>query len=620
MLKIVTLANIEESVLALREKEYLSLDCETTGLRLHQGDKPFSIAIGDSEDQYYFNCLDYGDGSPKLHMEHLYELYPLFNDGLKKWFMHNAKFDLKCLELCGFQVKGRVWCTMTMARVLDSDLEKGKFNLGFQAGRLGYEKDDRVKEYLTKVLKQKNKSLDYTKAPFNLIMPYACKDIEITHVLGLHQVEQLRVQNDTLVIPKKRDNKSTTDNEIDLLRVVYDMENRGVKIDKEYCLKAMENSKEICLRAMSDFKEITGKDFLVSPVLFKEVFKDEKENWVYGKRTAKKGEVNPQFDAEGLKRLKNPAARSIELYRNGKTIQNFFTGFLRNIDSDNVLHGNFSQHGATTGRFTSSSPNLQNLRREDEDSQSEEISVRRAIVPRHGNVFHMLDYDQMEYRLILHYVASRGYSEDAGVMKLIKDVRERGVDIHQATADITGLSRKAAKTLNFALLYGSGIKLMAENLRKNLGNPNLTEDDARKAKHKLFKEIPEIIDFVEYASNRVKKDKYLVNWLGRCIRIADKDKSYRATNYLIQSGCASIMKKAMVEVDEYLKDKQTKIVLTIHDELVLEGPPDEAKVVVPWVKAIMETVFESKYLPLTCGIEHSATSLADKKEGIYGHQ
>lgn len=223
----------------------------------------------------------------------------------------------------------------------------------------------------------------------------------------------------------------------------------------------------------------------------------------------------------------------------------------------------------------------------------------------------MIDYDQMEYRLMLNYAASlpSHLVQKNGVLALIEDILG-GKDVHQATADLAGISRKQAKTANFALLYGSGNKLMADRL-------GISEAEAKGIRRAIFDAAPEVEILIRKVMGVAEKRGFVVNWFGRRCNISDSDKSFRGPNYLIQGGCADIVKVAMNDCALYLSDFETNMVLTIHDELVFEGPRAEAQVVIPVVKTIMETIYSSKHLPLTCGVDHSTLSLADKKEGIY---
>jgi DNA polymerase-1 len=360
------------------------------------------------------------------------------------------------------------------------------------------------------------------------------------------------------------------------------------------------------VQAKETFAKITGEPFKDSTLVYQRVFQADKDRWVYGAETPT-GKKNPSFDSDVLATFQNPAAKCVLDWRKAKSDANYYHGFLYEADRAGVIHASFNQHIAATGRFSSSNPNLQNLTKDEDVGLSSEFVVRRAIIPRPGNVFHMLDYDQMEYRLMLDYAAR--FANDAdGVLALIAKVLA-GLDVHQATADVAQIDRRSAKTVNFATLYGSGIK----NLSGRLG---VTEQRARDIRDSIFRAAPEIRQFIRRVSDTAEKRGYIVNWFGRKCSFPDATYSYRAPNYIIQGGCADIVKVAMNKIHAYLQPYQTKLVLMIHDELVLEGPPAEGPLVIPEVKRIMENVYPHRFLPLTCDVEHSYRSLADKVKGV----
>lgn len=604
---LVTNSTIYDVVAKLAKKEVLCLDTETTGLKPYHGDRAFSIIIGDDKEQYYFNLKDYEDETPVVGTGPLALL--LAKEGIR-WVMHNAKYDIAILEQSGLKIKGEVWCTLTNARLVYSEVNPK--SLAYYGEKLGYPKDDGPTEYLKKELKLKKSEYDFTLVPPEIIIPYGCRDVEVTYRLYLSQVATLKKQNEKYSAKEvHKTQREVLANEIELLRTVRQMEKKGVKINVEFCRQAIEWCQFNMSTAEAEFESLSGHPFKKSGKLFQEIFADEKNKWIYGKPTAKKGAINPKFDSGVLKTLQNPVAKTVLAYSEAKANINFYNGFILQADASDLIHTQFNQAGTATGRFSSSSPNLQNLTKAEDEALKEKFTVRRAIVPRDDNVFHLIDYSQMEYRLMLHYAASlpSRYLQKDGVLKLISEVNA-GKDVHQATADLAGISRKQAKTANFALLYGSGNKLMADRL-------GITEDEAKGIRRAIFDAAPEVEELIRQVMSVAEKRGFVTNWFGRRCDIREKEKSYRGPNYLIQGGCADIVKIAMNRCARLLRDYETDMVLSIHDEIVFEGPKDESLVVIPKVKHIMETVFTSKHLPLTCGVDHSTVSLADKKEGIY---
>jgi DNA polymerase-1 len=209
----------------------------------------------------------------------------------------------------------------------------------------------------------------------------------------------------------------------------------------------------------------------------------------------------------------------------------------------------------------------------------------------------MFDYDQVEYRMLLDY---------AKATKLINLVLG-GLDVHSATAELCGITRSQAKAVNFGNVYGQGDRSLAESLKMSIS-------DAREIKRQILAEAPEVDDFLRRVKDRARTKRLIYNWLGRPYRFPYKEMSYKAPNTLIQGGAADIIRVAMNVCRDYLLSSKakTRMVMSIHDELVFEVPEGEEHEVEK-IKGLMENVFPYKYLPLTCGVEYSEKSLADKE-------
>lgn len=593
----------------------MSLDTETTGLRPYHGDKLFSVIIATSDrDSFYFNFKDYPALPPGnlLLYTHLLGLGQLFSDADKKWYLHNALFDLSMLAVEGLELAGTVHCTQVAARVVFND--HFKYDLASCAERIGYEKDDTVERYIeehrlwtyTSADKpgQREKLKHYDRVPFELIVPYGERDATITFALGQSQEKALEKIDEDPSNSKLPPMRNILKNERRLSHTIYRMERLGVRIDRPYCVRAACYESDRAQKAVSLFKKETGKDFLASGKLFSVIFESEKDKWVY----TEKG--NPSFESDVLKTFENPAAKAILEYRDAKSRSDFYKGFLWHADRDDVIHPHFNPGGAATGRFTSSGPNFQNLTAEEGEELEEEFVVRRAIIPRPGYIFIMPDYDQMEYRMMFDQ-ACRLWGHETN---LVKKIKYEGLDPHQATADlVTGmgrmvLTRGKAKNGNFAELYGSGLDTLAATIKG-------TRSEALALKSALREAAPEVRNYVDYVTGVARSQCVVRNWAGRRNYCQDKNLAYKFTNYVIQGGCADVNKMALNQIDEYLRGRRSRLVLTIHDENPLEVHESELGNVPLRVKQIMESIYPHKYLPLTCGIEWSDKSLGDKKKG-----
>lgn len=200
---IVSEENLQETVKSLAQKPRLALDTETFGLAWE--DKMFSLIIGDSDEQFYFNFLSQPDhlGAPPpvvLDKSDVFEtLKDLFSREDILWFMHNSKFDLQRLGLEGSSINGVVHDTEVVARILRND-HMG-YSLEEVAARYGFEKDPKVEEYITEHglytqvqipgKKKRDKLKHFNLVPFPIIYPYGCRDVEVTYKVGVRQLNEL---------------------------------------------------------------------------------------------------------------------------------------------------------------------------------------------------------------------------------------------------------------------------------------------------------------------------------------------------------------------------------------------------------------------------------------------
>ena len=593
---IVTRNNFLEIRNKFLEPGYFGLDTETTGLR--ENDELFSFAMADDKESYYFNFMEY-DGLNELYVlktEHLKYFREIFLHPASTWFMHNAKFDMKMMHREGIKFGGTVHCTQAQERVLKNNYFGNRpYSLDSCAKRRGHEKDSAVEKYITKhklfkkiLIPGKKKAFQeryYYKVPIEIMQKYCEKDALLTREIGMDQLKKFMPMRNT-----SYDIMNVVRNERKLTKTLFTMERRGLKIDRAYVEKGLKYEIRAAKAATNKFEEISGAEWSDSSIYLGKIFDTLGEPYP---RT-KKG--NPSFAKESLEGMETPLAQIIKDIRvHEKYAGTYYSSFLH-YSVEDTLHAEAVQGGTEHGRMSYREPNLQNVPKEEKDGL--EFYVRKSFVPRDGKAFVFIDYDAMEFKFMVDY---------AGQLDLIKQLNE-GHDPHQATADLVGISRKEAKTLNFGLLYGMG----PEKLGKALG---IKVWEAKELRSQYFSKLPKVKQFLRAVMERGKDRGFVYNWLGRRCAISHADFAYILPNHIISGGCADAMKVAMNEIDSRFPG--LGMLLQVHDELVFEVDSKVERM--SELAHIMEKSVPSKNgMKFTCSVEHSFKSWGhpDKIQGL----
>jgi DNA polymerase-1 len=281
----------------------------------------------------------------------------------------------------------------------------------------------------------------------------------------------------------------------------------------------------------------------------------------------------PSTNEEALEAIaeQHELPRVILEYRGLAKLRSTYTDKLPEMINQDTgrVHTSYHQSGAATGRLSSSDPNLQNIPIRTEDGRR----IRRAFVAPPGRKILACDYSQIELRIMAHL------SEDPGLVRAF----EQGVDVHRATAaevfsrsleEVTSNERRAAKAINFGLMYG----MSAFGLARNLG---IDRGQAQDYVALYFSRYPGVRDFMERMRQQARDQGYVETLFGRRLYLNDinaRNQGLRAgaeraaINAPMQGTAADIIKRAMVKVDDWLQDHgdQAKMILQVHDELVFE--------------------------------------------------
>ena len=601
-MQVVTKSNFDEVVNRLSAPGEYGVDTETTGLS--ESDSLFSIIIADAEDSFYFNFNqspdhlgDLPDDEVILPRDWIVKLQAIFDNSESTHYIQNAKFDMRMLAKEGIELKGNIICTEVSGRVLKNNYMS--YRLADQAPRhLGEHKDQAVDFYIkahkleTKYRVEGKKKIlskpHFDRVPFDIISKYGGHDAYLHRKLGIHLVSETR---------KNKDIERVAENEWRLTKTCFRMERLGVKIDREFVTDGLQHELNLLENSKAAFRDLCGENYDGSKAQLIRVFSSA------GEKIPRTEKGNDSLTDDILSKFKTPAAKAVQLIRtHEKLISTYYSSFLTLATKEDLIHADIRQAGTETGRFSYRDPNLQNVPKEDDYPEIlRNYPVRGCFVPRPDYCFVMIDYSQQEYRMMLDY---------AGQMDLVEAVMA-GADVHQATADLTGLTRKQAKNLNFAILYGAGPEKMASMM-------NVTVFEAKSLRDRYFVKLPYVESFIRKVIRVGKERGFVKNWLGRHCYISSPEFSYVLPNHLIQGSCADVVKVAMNRLDDYLANKKSRMVLQVHDEILFEIHKTELDII-PEIKGIMESVYPSrKGIVLEASVEHSWKSWAarDKIKGL----
>ncbi len=395
--------------------------------------------------------------------------------------------------------------------------------------------------------------------------------------------------------------------ELPLADVLFDMEINGFKIDKEALSIAGEKFKNEITLLENQIRSIADEPNLNvnSPKQLGEVL-FEKLKVGKGKKT----KTGYSTSAEVLENLDtdNPIVSLILQFRKlQKIYSTYIEGFKPLIDkTTGLIHTSFNQTVTATGRLSSSEPNLQNIPVRDDLGKE----LRKFFVSRHPDgVLIGADYSQIELRLLAEFSKAKG---------LVKAYQE-GEDIHTATAskvfgvsvkEVTSQMRSSAKAVNFGIIYGMSEYGLAKNIK-------VSPAEARKYISAYFNEYPEVKEYMNKNVDFARQNGYATTILGRRRYISEINstnhmlKSFGervAMNMPLQGSSADIIKLAMLGVDKRLKEEQlsSKLILTVHDELIIDATKDEAKKVEKILQQEMENAVKLS-VPLTVSVGKGKT-------------
>jgi len=556
-----TLVDSREKLLAmiqeLRSARLFSFDSETTSLALHTADL-LGLSFSCRVHEAWYVPLGHAEASlPEESV--LRELRPLFQDASIKKIGQNVKYDSALLALRGIETAGLEFDTMLAGYLLEPG---SRVNLDDLAARYLGRRTIRYEE----VVPDKQSTL--ADAPLDAVLAYAAEDAEVCFALAEHLKPLLREAKLEEVLRTI---------ELPLVPVLASMELAGIGIDAERLRASSVRQGERIARLEKEIYRLSGTEFnLNSPKQLADILFVK-----LALPPVKKTKTGYSTDEEVLLELaaaKHEIANLLLEYRKAYKLKNTYLDVLPTLVHPRTgrIHSSFNQAVTTTGRLSSSEPNLQNIPVREEAGRE----IRRTFVPAPGWVFVGADYSQIELRILA------AVSEDAALAAAY----ESGEDIHKRTAaQIFGISegavdrdrRAIAKTINFGVLYGQS----AFGLARELG---ITRGEADHFIRTWFEVYSGVRRFTESVIAEAERDGLVRTWFGRLRRLPELASANRAVrqlgerlalNTLIQGTAADLIKLAMSGVSRRLRAEgmRARLLLQVHDELLIEAPREEAE-------------------------------------------
>ena len=593
-------AALDQLVSVLNAAQTIVWDVETTGID-QMACELVGIALAVNGDTGYYVPVGHrkGDGMftepvDQLPLNTVIEaLRGPMTDPAKAKYAHNAEYDLIVTSRYGIDVEPLAFDSMIAEWVLDPS---SKF-LGLKNFANQYLKIPMTE--IKELLGTGKKQVTMAEVDIDLAGPYAAADAAVTY----RAVEYLR--------PKLEGDADLwrlyTTLEMPLIPVIVAMERNGVVLDTPYLA-------ELSVRLADELNALEEKIFDLSGYGKFNISSPKQLNDVlFGKlglsvEGLKKTTHGFSTDAATLENLKDahPVIEEILKHREISKLKGTYVDALPALINARTgrVHTSYNQAGSSTGRISSSNPNLQNIPIRTEVGRE----VRRAFITPPGTLLLAVDYSQIELRVLAHY------SEDPTLLEAFA----QGQDIHAATAaavygipltEVTYDQRSFAKRVNFGLIYGMGAFRLARDSDLSVAEARAFIDD-------YFSRLPQVKEYLDNTKRQARVGP-LTTLFGRrrefraLINADEKSRSNEvqaeermAINMPIQGSAADIMKKAMIELYAALERSKlnAKMILQVHDELVLEVPEAEIDQTARLVTDVMENAYELK-APLRANAE-----------------
>ena len=570
-------ASLDGLVSRIRDRGFVAFDTETTGLDIRI-DSLVGISLSLKEREAYYIPLAHRYlGAPQqlAQTDVLTAIKTIMEDRNIAKIAHNIKFDAGVLSKVGVDINGPLYDTMVESYVLNSSAVPQH-----SLDKLALKYLDTTTTKYEDIVGKGKHQITFDLVDIDEATNYAAEDADIA--LRLHNTFWSRIEPEPHLCDVFRNI------DMPLAPVLMRVEDNGVRLD-EAALRAQSAELQTRIQEIEDeIYQRSGCTFnLSSPKQIREVLFDH-----LGLTASRKTSSGQMSTSESvLKELAehHEVPKLLLEHRSLFKLKSTYTDKLPQLinPKSGRVHTSFNQAVASTGRLSSTDPNLQNI----PIRTAEGKRIREAFIADPGSNLISIDYSQIELRLMAHL------SRDPGLLNAF----ERGEDVHRFTAsevfgcaveEVTPDQRRHAKAINFGLMYGMSAYGLSQNLQIEVGQAQQYIDQ-------YFTRYPSVSQFMENARVQARELMYVDTIFGRRVYLPDIKASHygrrqhserAAINAPLQGSAADIMKLAMIEVDRWLADSgvSARMILQVHDELVLEAPLDETDTVLDNVKTIME--------------------------------
>jgi DNA polymerase-1 len=562
----------------------VAVDTETDSLEARRA-RLVGISLASSGQGGVYVPVGHVTGAPAEWESMAARLGELLGDPGRGKIGQNLKYDAAVLRGAGIPLRGVAFDTLVAAQLLEPGRD------------VSHRLDDLARRYLGArtvhygdVVGRGDGELTFDQVDEESAARYAVEDAvvawRLAEVLG----------------PELREARLGTlfeEIEAPLVEVLERMEHRGVLIDLDRLSEINRSMEAEQQRLEREIHELAGRRFNInSPQQLREVLFEDLGLAPTGRRTQKTRHHSTGQEALEALGQQHPLPGKVLAYRELSKLRGTYVEALPRLvdDRDGRLHTQLHQLGAATGRLSSSDPNLQNIPIRSPLGRS----IRQAFVPAEGCTLLSADYSQMELRILAHL---------SGDESLIEAFRRR-LDIHRYTAalvsgmepgEVDDTLRARAKAVNFGIIYGmSEFRLAREQ--------GMSREEARAFIDAYFTRYPKVRAYIDRVESEVQTSGEVRTLFGRRRRFPEllepegsrarpnapaRDQLLRqAVNTTVQGTAADIVKRAMVRLDGALEGSRARLLLQVHDELVLEVPHDEAEAVTERVREVMQDVAE----------------------------